>query len=340
MSPYRLPALPPSTPPAPSRPAATAAAVLRRLAFGLACTAVVVLAGCASRSGGYYKDDGPGDHIPADIASIPDAVPRIERHAPANFRPYEVFGVRYMPIGEDQPYRQEGIASWYGRKFHGEKTANGETYDMYAMTAAHPTLPIPSYARVTSEVNGRSVIVRINDRGPFHTGRIIDLSYVAAAKLGLIGPGSGRVVVQAITNADIRAGRYPGAPLLASASPVPPPAEPRPAPASATPAPAPATLPPVQVSSTPASAPTGAVSGGGIYLQFGAFSSADNAQALAQRVNAQMDRSLGQVTVSYQPPLYKVRMGPFPSRAQAHQTASALSSSADLNPVIALDQGL
>jgi rare lipoprotein A len=265
-------------------------------------------------------------------------VPRIERHAPANFRPYEVFGVRYMPIGEDQPYRQEGIASWYGRKFHGEKTANGETYDMYAMTAAHPTLPIPSYALVTSEVNGRSVIVRINDRGPFHTGRIIDLSYVAAAKLGLIGPGSGRVIVQAITNADIRAGRYPGAPLVASASPVAPPAAPRPAPASA--APAPAALPPVQVSPTPASAPAGTMSGGGIYLQFGAFSSADNAQALAQRVNAQMDRSLGQVTVSYQPPLYKVRMGPFPSRDQARQTAAALSSSADLNPVIALDQGL
>ena len=185
----------------------------QRLTLGLLGVALLVLAGCASRFGGYYKDDGPGNDIPADIASIPDAVPRIEQHAPANFRPYEVFGVRYVPIAEDQAYRQEGVASWYGRKFHGEKTANGETYDMYAMTAAHPTLPIPSYARVTRVDTGRSVVVRINDRGPFHPGRIIDLSYVAAAKLGLIGPGSGRVIVQAITNADIRAGRYPAAPL-------------------------------------------------------------------------------------------------------------------------------
>ena len=118
--------------------------MMRRLIPCLLGAALVVLAGCASRSGGYYKDDGPGRDIPADIASIPDAVPRIEQHAPANFRPYEVFGVRYVPIAEDQPYRQEGLASWYGRKFHGEKTANGETYDMYARTAAHPTLPIPS----------------------------------------------------------------------------------------------------------------------------------------------------------------------------------------------------
>src|SRR5690606_31134850 len=163
----------------------------RLLALGLLGVALAVLAGCASRSGGYYKDDGPGRDIPANIDAIPDAVPRIERRCPAYFRPLEVFAVRYMPIAEDQPYRQEGVASWYGCKFHGEKTANGETYDMYAMTAAHPTLPIPSYARVTRVGTGRSVIVRINARGPFHPGRIIDLSYVAAAKLGLIGPGSG-----------------------------------------------------------------------------------------------------------------------------------------------------
>lgn len=308
--------------------------VLRALLVGGLCAMMAVLAGCASRSGGYYKDDGPGSGIPADIASIPDAVPRIERHAPANFRPYEVFGVRYIPIGENQSYRQEGVASWYGRKFHGEKTANGETYDMYAMTAAHPTLPIPSYARVTSSVNGRSVIVRINDRGPFHSGRIIDLSYVAAAKLGLIGPGSGRVTVQAITNADIRAGRYPGAPLMASASPVAEPAQPQARPVSAPP---PSRPLPTPTSAVPAAASPAA---GGIYLQFGAFSSEDNAQALAQRVNAQMDQAMGQASVSYQPPLYKVRMGPFPSRDQAHHTASTLSASAGLNPVVALDQGL
>ncbi|MGB3426202.1 MAG: septal ring lytic transglycosylase RlpA family protein [Castellaniella sp.] len=303
---------------------------VRRLALALLGAALVVLAGCASRSGGYYKDDGPGSNIPADIAAIPDAVPRIERHAPANFRPYEVFGVRYLPIGENQAYRQEGVASWYGRKFHGEKTANGETYDMYAMTAAHPTLPIPSYARVTRVGTNRSVVVRVNDRGPFHPGRIIDLSYVAAAKLGLIGPGSGRVIVQAITNADIRAGRAPGAPIMASA---PPPADT-------------ARAQPVSLPAEPDTplAPVPAVSegpqAGGIYLQFGAFSSAQNAQALAQRVNIEAAGQAGQATVAHQPPLYKVRMGPYLSRDEAVHTAARLAESAGLNPVIALDQGL
>ena len=305
---------------------------MRHLTLVLLGATLVVLAGCASRSGGYYKDDGPGRDIPADIASIPDAVPRIERHAPANFRPYEVFGVRYVPIAEDRPYRQEGVASWYGRKFHGEKTANGETYDMYAMTAAHPTLPIPSYARVTRAGTNRSVVVRINDRGPFHPGRIIDLSYVAAAKLGLIGPGSGRVVVQAITNADIRAGRYPAAPLMASAPASPPPdaVQARPVGLPAAPLELLAPVPTVSEASGP----------GGIYLQFGAFSSAQNAQSLAQRVNTEAAGQAGPATVIHQPPLYKVRMGPYLSRDEAAHTASRLAESAGLNPVIALDQGL
>lgn len=299
----------------------------QRLVLGLLGLALLVLAGCASRSGGYYKDDGPGNDIPADIASIPNAVPRVEQHAPANFRPYEVFGVRYVPIAENQPYRQEGIASWYGRKFHGEKTANGETYDMYAMTAAHPTLPIPSYARVTRVGTNRSVVVRINDRGPFHPGRIIDLSYVAAAKLGLIGPGSGRVIVQAITNADIRAGRDPAAPLTASA---PAPVQTQPVSLPTEPLAAPAPVPAIVESPQP----------GGIYLQFGAFASAQNAQALAQRVNIESNGLAGPASVTHQPPLYKVRMGPYLSRDEALNTASRLSESAGLNPVIALDQGL
>lgn len=315
---------------APNPRIVTRTRLAQRLALGLLGAALVVLAGCASRSGGYYKDDGPGRDIPADIASIPDAVPRLERHAPANFRAYEVFGVRYVPIAENQPYRQEGIASWYGRKFHGEKTANGETYDMYAMTAAHPTLPIPSYARVTRVGTNRSVVVRINDRGPFHPGRIIDLSYVAAAKLGLIGPGSGRVVVQAITNADIRAGRYPGAPLTASAAPPPEPAPTRPALLTAEP------LEPLAPMAPISAAPQA----GGIYLQFGAFSSAQNAQALASRVNIEASGLAGTATVTHQPPLYKVRMGPYLSRDEAARAASQLAESVDLNPVIALDQGL
>jgi rare lipoprotein A len=150
--------------------------------------------------GGYYKDDGPGDKVPPNLASIPDAVPRAEpAHRYAN-RPYQVFGKDYVPIAASQPYREQGNASWYGKKFHGQKTSSGEVYDMYGMTAAHRTLPIPSYARVTNLANGKSVVVRINDRGPFHSERIIDLSYAAAYKLGYVTAGSARVEVETINS--------------------------------------------------------------------------------------------------------------------------------------------
>jgi rare lipoprotein A len=161
-----------------------------------------LLAACSSApprsSGGYYKDDGPGANPPPNLAAVPDAVPRSEPlHKYAN-RPYEVFGKKYVPLASVQPFTQRGTASWYGKKFHGQKTSSGETYDMYKMTAAHPTLPIPSYVRVTSLSNGRSVVVRVNDRGPFHAGRVIDLSYVAAYKLGYVGAGSAQVQIEAV----------------------------------------------------------------------------------------------------------------------------------------------
>lgn len=150
------------------------------------------------RKGAYYKDDGPGANPPADLAAIADAVPRTEPlHRFAN-RPYQALGKDYVPVAQVVPFRQTGIGSWYGRRFHGAPTSSGEPYDMYAMTAAHPTLPIPSYARVTSLANGRSVVVRINDRGPFHADRIIDLSYAAAWKLGYAEAGSARVDVESI----------------------------------------------------------------------------------------------------------------------------------------------
>lgn len=156
----------------------------------------------APARGAYYKDDGPGANPPPDLASIADAVPRPEPlHRFAN-RPYQVFGKDYVPLAHvapnAAPFRQTGIGSWYGRRFHGAPTSSGEPYDMYAMTAAHPTLPIPSYARVTNLANGRSVVVRINDRGPFHADRIIDLSYTAAWKLGYVEAGSARVEVESI----------------------------------------------------------------------------------------------------------------------------------------------
>ncbi len=167
-----------------------------------------------SGGGGYYKDDGPGEKPPANFAEIPDAEPRREPlHRGAN-RPYVVFGKSYEPMASVQPFRQRGMASWYGRRYHGLKTSNGELYDMYAMTAAHPMLPIPSYARVTRVSNGASVVVRINDRGPFHSDRIIDLSYTAAYKLGFAGAGSAEVEVESILPDEVQvaAAAKPAAP--------------------------------------------------------------------------------------------------------------------------------
>jgi rare lipoprotein A len=150
------------------------------------------------KPGGYYQDDGPGDHLPPNLDSIPDAVPKREPLHPYANKIYVALGQTYVPETELKPFVQEGTASWYGRKFNGGRTSSGEAYDMFAMTAAHPTLPIPSYARVTALDTGESVIVRINDRGPFHSNRIIDLSYTAAHKLGIIGRGQGRVRVESI----------------------------------------------------------------------------------------------------------------------------------------------
>ena len=168
---------------------------MRRVAIAL-----IFVAGCSStpekRPGGYYKDDGPGDS--AKLASIPDAVPRAEPlHRWAN-RPYEAMGRKYVPLTRVGIYKQRGTASWYGKRFHGNPTSSGEKYDMYRMTAAHPILPIPSYVRVTNVANRRSVVVRVNDRGPFHAGRAIDLSYAAASKLGYLTQGSAEVQIEQI----------------------------------------------------------------------------------------------------------------------------------------------
>ncbi len=174
----------------------------------------------AKRGGGYYQDDGPGDNPPPDLDLLPDAVPRIEKYASGANRPYNVFGVDYVPDLSGTPYKQRGVGSWYGRKFHGQRTSNGDIYDMYAMTAAHPTLPIPCYALVTNLQNGRSVIVRVNDRGPFLHNRVMDLSYAAAYKLGYMSSGSGLIEVEMLMPADIAAGRIPATTtgMLAAAS--------------------------------------------------------------------------------------------------------------------------
>ena len=257
-----------------------------RLPSGVAVALAIVLAGCSTTApqkaaepaarppgtfsttpppaaprksgGGYYLDDGPGENPPANLELLPDAVPRVEKYASGANRPYNVFGVDYVPDLSGATYKQRGVGSWYGRKFHGQRTSSGEIYDMYAMTAAHPTLPIPCYALVTNLQNGRSVIVRVNDRGPFLHNRVMDLSYAAALKVGYLSSGSGMIEVEMLKPADIAAGRIPvtTTSLLAAAS--------MPASgATAQPAPPPASAPPSMtmealIASLPASAPASA----------------------------------------------------------------------------------
>jgi len=153
----------------------------------------------ARRPGGYYLDDGPGERAPEELQALlalPEPEPAAEPLHPRANRPYRVMGNDYRPMTQREPFVQRGIASWYGRKFHGQPTSIGERYDMYRMTAAHPTLPIPSYVRVTNLENARSVVVRVNDRGPFLHGRAIDLSFLAAHKLGYVQNGSAEVEVE------------------------------------------------------------------------------------------------------------------------------------------------
>lgn len=310
--------------------------IRRFFALALISLSVIgLIAGCANRpisssgGGGYYQDDGPGTNLPKNLHTIPNAAPRIEPHAPANMRPYTVLGKSYTPLSENQPFRQTGTASWYGKKFHGRKTANGEIYDMYAMTAAHPTLPLPSYARVTRPKTGQSIIVRINDRGPFHSNRIIDLSYVAAAKLGLIGPGSGTVIVEAITHDDIRTGTYladtnqpdeleafikeaePRRLTTVDSRQTPPP---------------PNTLSPIAGDVIPH-----------IYLQFGAFKNAESATRLAEHINSEIG-SLDTRDAHIEPAndLFRVQMGPYPSREDALSAAQLIQAETGLQPTLAV----
>lgn len=205
---------------------------------------VVVLSACSGpRRGGYYEDDGPPARSARELESIADAVPKREPFSRGGNRPYTVFNKTYRPLRDVAGYRERGVASWYGKKFHGKRTSSGEAYDMYAMSAAHKTLPIPCYARVRNLRNGREVVVRVNDRGPFLENRLIDLSFAAATRLGIVASGTGLVEVSAI---DVDA--------------------------------APAALAVAQTGerAAPTTTPT-------LYIQLGAFASAANAEELRAR---------------------------------------------------------
>lgn len=247
---------------------------------GAVLAAAVLVSGCASR-GGYYKDDGPPKRHPVDIHSIPDAVPKDEPLSETGNRPYVALGDRYAPMTEADGYRKRGSASWYGKRFHGERTSSGEKYDMYKMTAAHRTLPLPSYARVTNLSNGNSVIVRVNDRGPFLHNRLIDLSYAAAYKLDIIGQGTGYVEVESVAAAS------PAARVAESDA------------GQSTRAP---------VKDLPSDAER-------YYVQFGAFSQSANARFLVRKLQ---DFGIGFAHVQHGDDGYfRVRSGPFSSSSTA-----------------------
>lgn len=288
-----------------------------------------------SGRGGYYKDDGPGTDIPDGLEFTPDAVVKAEPYAKWANRPYSVFGQSYTPLLNEEPFVQKGVASWYGVKFHGQKTSSGEPYDMYKMTAAHPTLPIPSYARITHVATGRSVVVRINDRGPFHASRVVDVSYTAALKLGLLGKGSHEVEIERLFPGDEirlaseRRAATSAAQAAAPAADVPPEIaalmlEDRMQSDSAAVAQA---LPAVA-----AAAKAGKASGQ-FYLQLGSFSQADKAQEMG-RLLADAGLALGDIEVVPSGSVNRLYGGPFESRAAAQEAARGLPSGLGIKPIV------
>jgi rare lipoprotein A len=260
---------------------------------------VLLLTACGGGSGVRGQD---GIHSRMDVSHIPDAKPRREpRSKYGNPPSYVVHGKRYYVMDSSGGYVKKGIASWYGKKFHGRRTSSGETYDMYRMTAAHKSLPLPTYARVTNLKNGRSVVVKINDRGPFHDNRLIDLSYAAAEKLDIVSKGTGFVEVRALD---------PG----------------RPEPARPTQVSVPRASP---VQTTTAGPKQG--NGGKIYIQVGAFSARTN----AEQFKSQIPDTLGSVFIhegwSNQRKVYRVRVGPIASVDQADDLAGAMEELGVMN---------
>ena len=272
----------------------------------MAILVAIMLAGCGStpsrpKPGGYYLDDGPGPNPPANLDSVPEPTPKVEPINRYTSRPYAVLGRTYEPYTQLTPYKARGVASWYGKRYHGKKTSSGEVYDMYAMTAAHTILPLPSYARVTNVATGKSVVVRVNDRGPFHEDRLIDLSYIAAQRLDLLGRGSGLVEVEAIVPGE----EVP--PVARATNPEPAPAPP---------------------------ASTVSAESGGIYVQLGAFSVTENADDFLRKMRIDLEWLSASINVYRKDGLYRVHAGPYSSREEAGRTAERVRKELGFNALI------
>lgn len=333
----------PITEPVPSRQSAPAPAAPN----------VPALPPAGSGRGGYYQDDGPGENPPAGLQAIPDAEPSVEPYSKKGNRPYVVFGKTYTPITDERPFKQRGMGSWYGKKFHGQKTSSGELYDMYKMTAAHPTLPIPSYARVTNLNTGVQVIVRINDRGPFHSSRIIDLSYTAALKLGYLGKGSSELEVERLLPeeiARIAGNKQNQTTALEAQAPTPvvqalPKAEPGAAssvPAETSPGSLDAflaTLNQPRQAAAPVAAETAATDArialpNGFYLQLGAYKQAGNAEAVRARLAQNWNSALPAIEVAQYGGFYRLYSGPFATRDEAVAAAQQIQNAGASRPLV------
>jgi len=280
------------------------------------------------KGGGYYLDDGPGDKPPAEIDRIPDAVPRAEPLHRGAMRPYTVMGRQYTPMTAMAPYKARGVASWYGRRYHGKQTSTGEIYDMYAMSAAHPTLPLPSYVRVTSLATGKSVVVRVNDRGPFIDSRLIDLSYTAAHRIGILAGGSGLVEVEAVFPGTVAS----AVPSVVTVTPVAPDARPATPRVVDAPAPKPAVSPESAVAHE-REIPL-AADGTGLYLQLAAFGSRENADAYAARLQTELAWLATPLQIYIRDGLFRVRAGPYANQSEARQAADRISESLGIKPMI------
>lgn len=261
---------------------------------------ILLVTGCSSSRYSQYRDSAPAGDI--DVNRIADAVPRAEARSKYGNKPsYVVRGRRYYVMQDSRDFVERGVASWYGKKFHGHRTSSGETYDMYKMTAAHKSLPLPTYVEVRHLQNGKSIIVRVNDRGPFHDNRIIDLSYAAAKKLGITSHGTGVVEIRALDpyqyHRDKRMARQP--------------------------APEPST--------------TASSNDYRLFLQVGAFVSRSNAEQLRSRLLAELGSQTINTGYNEEKNVYRVRIGPLSNVEQADQLASRIAQMGFAQPHIVID---
>ncbi|HEY9104853.1 septal ring lytic transglycosylase RlpA family protein [Chitinimonas sp.] len=277
--------------------------------------------------GGYYQDDGPVLDVPYDLDALPEPVPRLEPLNKYANRPYSVLGKTYTPRKELGGFVQEGMASWYGKKFHGKRTSSGENYDLFKLTAAHPILPIPSYARVTSLASGKSVVVRINDRGPFHKDRVIDLSYTAAYRLGFQNGGSGQVRVEALLPGEEAKASAPETNLLKSVEAAPG------RPVSNGLGADPLLALAEQGGREPPAKPV-VEAGEQRWVQLGAFGTQTGAEAFRAKAAEQLAWLGTEPVVEASGQVWRVRLGPYSGKAEAQQVADRITARADLRPVV------